>query len=117
MWTALLPVAAVAERPIVASSFAGGRCEATIEAIGTRFVQLQGDVTEDTFVVVPSTFTFAGRGVFTTAALPFTVSVALAEAVPPRNRLPRTTPVADSVRLAGVVRSPPMVHLFDQVWL
>src|SRR5579859_5962666 len=113
MCAALLPVAAVGDSPMVASSLAGARCAATIEAIGSRFVQSQGAGTLATLVVVPSTTTFEGSGVFTTDALPSMVSVALADAVPPRKRLPRTVPPADSLRLPGVARSPPMVHGLD----
>jgi hypothetical protein len=77
MRTGLLLVAAVAERPMVASSFAGGRCAATIEATGTRLVQSHGVAIEGTFVVVPRTTTFFGSG-FTTDAFPSIVSVLLA---------------------------------------
>jgi hypothetical protein len=106
------PVSAVDERPIVASSLAGGRWAATMFVIGTRFVQSQGGATDATCVVLPSTCKPLGSGC-TRDALPSTVKL-LTWAVPPRNRLPRTVPGDDALRFPGVAKSPPMVTPFDQ---
>jgi hypothetical protein len=103
-----LPVAAVALRPSVASSLAGGRCAATMEATGTRLAQLQGAATDATWVVVPRTVTVAGR-VGTTDAFPSTVSVALILELVPRKKLPRTMADDVSFKTPGVRKSPPIV--------
>ncbi|HLK41003.1 MAG TPA: hypothetical protein VKU41_29835 [Polyangiaceae bacterium] len=58
------------------------------------FVQSQGAATEDTRETDPRTVTLRGRA-FTTAALPSTVTGALAASVPPRSRFPRTSLEAD----------------------
>src|SRR5258708_4096670 len=84
------------------------------EEPATRFVQSRGAGMEAMWVVVPRTVTFFGN-VLTTAALPSIVSAALALAVPPRNRFPRTTLGAGSVRRPGVIRSPPIETFADQV--
>jgi hypothetical protein len=107
-----LPLAAVAERPMVALSLLGERCAATIDAVGTRLVQSHAFATDAGCETVPSTCTLAGSEC-TLKALPSTVIAALVLAVPPRWRSPRTTVVAELAMLPGVHSPPPRVLAAD----
>jgi hypothetical protein len=106
------PDAAVADKPMVASSFAGGRWAATIDATGTRFVQLHGAAIDETCDVVPETVTLFGSA-WTDEAFSFTATAAVTFGAPPRNKFPRIVAGDDTFQLPGVVKSPPIVTVFD----